>query len=522
MSTTGFEDGPPTATGAQIGDSGTGIHLVAAILAALYQRTSTGRGQRVQVAMQDAVLNLCRVKLRDQQRLAHGPLGEYPNDDFGDEVPRSGNASGGGQPGWAVKCAPGGPNDYIYVIVQPPGWAPLARADRQAGAGRGPGVGHARGPAVQAGQDVRARSRSGPSSTPSGRCWSSSTPATSRAARSCPPRSSSRTRPSPSGLGRRGRAPRARHLQDRRLPAQAVRLAGGDRAVAAARRAQRRGADGELGLRRSGARRAPCGGRSDLSGGSDDRRRYKRPRPGSGRRADVADRARGKRGRATRTASRPRPRRLATTADEAVALAERHRLPGGAQDRLAGHPAQDRSRRRAGRLEVDAEGAARLRARSSTTPRPTTPTRGSSASRCSRCSPAGQEVIVGAVTDPTFGKIVAFGLGGVLVEVLKDVTFRLAPTSTERSAVDGRRHPSGRDPARRARRRIPSTGRALAARDHRVSGSWSPTSRRWPRWTSTRCSPPRPGRPRSTSGSWSTRPRPRSRCGSPRRRSSPR
>ncbi|WP_410632496.1 formyl-CoA transferase [Amycolatopsis sp. cmx-4-83] len=127
MSTTGFEEGPPTATGAQIGDSGTGIHLVAAILAALYQRTSTGRGQRVQVAMQDAVLNLCRVKLRDQQRLTHGPLGEYPNENFGDEVPRSGNASGGGQPGWAVKCAPGGPNDYIYVIVQPPGWAPLAR-----------------------------------------------------------------------------------------------------------------------------------------------------------------------------------------------------------------------------------------------------------------------------------------------------------------------------------------------------------------------------------------------------------
>ncbi|WP_409492932.1 formyl-CoA transferase [Amycolatopsis sp. cmx-11-12] len=125
MSTTGFEDGPPTATGAQIGDSGTGIHLVAAILAALYQRTNSGRGQRVQVAMQDAVLNLCRVKLRDQQRLAHGPLNEYPNDVFGDEVPRSGNASGGGQPGWAVKCAPGGPNDYIYVIIQPVGWVPI-------------------------------------------------------------------------------------------------------------------------------------------------------------------------------------------------------------------------------------------------------------------------------------------------------------------------------------------------------------------------------------------------------------
>jgi formyl-CoA transferase len=126
MSTTGFEDGPPTSTGAQIGDSGTGIHLVAGILAALYQRVSTGRGQRVQVAMQEAVLNLARVKLRDQQRLAHGPLNEYPNAEFGDEVPRSGNASGGGQPGWAVKCAPGGPNDYIYVIVQPVGWAPIA------------------------------------------------------------------------------------------------------------------------------------------------------------------------------------------------------------------------------------------------------------------------------------------------------------------------------------------------------------------------------------------------------------
>ncbi|MFJ2650041.1 formyl-CoA transferase [Streptomyces sp. NPDC087420] len=125
MSTTGFEDGPPLATGAQIGDSGTGIHAVAGILAALYQREATGRGQRVNVAMQHAVLNLCRVKLRDQQRLASGPLAEYPNEDFADDVPRSGNASGGGQPGWAVRTAPGGPNDWVYVIVQPVGWKPL-------------------------------------------------------------------------------------------------------------------------------------------------------------------------------------------------------------------------------------------------------------------------------------------------------------------------------------------------------------------------------------------------------------
>ena len=125
MSTTGFEDGVPTSTGAQIGDSGTGMHLVAAILAAVIQGQKTGRGQRVQVAMQDCVLNLCRVKLRDQQRLQHGPLEEYPNTTFGDAVPRSGNASGGGQPGKALKTKGGGANDYIYVIIQPPGWESL-------------------------------------------------------------------------------------------------------------------------------------------------------------------------------------------------------------------------------------------------------------------------------------------------------------------------------------------------------------------------------------------------------------
>jgi formyl-CoA transferase len=127
MSTTGWEDGPPTSTSAQIGDSGTGMHAVAGILAALYQRTNTGRGQRVEVAMQDAVLNLCRVKMRDQQRLQRGPLKEYPNKTFGDTVPRSGNASGGGHPGSALRCKPGGPNDYVYVIVQAQVWPALAR-----------------------------------------------------------------------------------------------------------------------------------------------------------------------------------------------------------------------------------------------------------------------------------------------------------------------------------------------------------------------------------------------------------
>ena len=122
-STTGFDDGPPLVTGAQIGDSGTGLNLAFGIVAALFQRVTSGRGQRVQAAMQDGVLNLARVKLRDQQRLAHGPLTEYPVNTDVDETPRAGNASGGGQPGWAVRTKGGGPNDYIYVIIQPPGWA---------------------------------------------------------------------------------------------------------------------------------------------------------------------------------------------------------------------------------------------------------------------------------------------------------------------------------------------------------------------------------------------------------------
>src|ERR671927_96038 len=70
MSTTGFEDGPPVATGAQIGDSGNAVHLFGAICAALYQRTHTGRGQRVQISMRAGILNLCRVKMRDHERLA--------------------------------------------------------------------------------------------------------------------------------------------------------------------------------------------------------------------------------------------------------------------------------------------------------------------------------------------------------------------------------------------------------------------------------------------------------------------
>lgn len=127
MSTTGFVDGPPAVTGAQIGDSGTGLHLAIGILAALHHRTHTGQGQYVEVAMMDGVMNLCRVKFRDHQRLTRGNLPEYsmPTADLS-TTPRAGNDSGGGQLGNAVHCKPGGPNDYIYVVVQEAVWEALA------------------------------------------------------------------------------------------------------------------------------------------------------------------------------------------------------------------------------------------------------------------------------------------------------------------------------------------------------------------------------------------------------------
>ncbi len=132
-STTGFDDGPPMVTGAQIGDSGTGLHLALGIVTALYQRNTTGRGQKVLAAMQDGVLNLCRVKLRDQQRLArNGVMKEYPqypNGHFGSAVPRAGNSSGGGQPGSIVKCKgwETDPNAYLYFITQAPVWKEVCK-----------------------------------------------------------------------------------------------------------------------------------------------------------------------------------------------------------------------------------------------------------------------------------------------------------------------------------------------------------------------------------------------------------
>jgi formyl-CoA transferase len=133
-STTGFWDGPPTVSAAALGDSNTGMHLAIGILTAIMGRQKTGKGQKVAVSMQDAVLNLCRVKLRDQQRLERiGHLEEYPqypHGTFTDVVPRGGNAGGGGQPGWVLKCKgwETDPNAYIYFTVQGHAWEPICRA----------------------------------------------------------------------------------------------------------------------------------------------------------------------------------------------------------------------------------------------------------------------------------------------------------------------------------------------------------------------------------------------------------
>ena len=139
-SVTGFWDGPPTVAGSALGDSNTGMHLAIGILAALRVRDQTGEGQKVSVSMQDANINLNRVKLRDQMRLERvGYLEEYPqyiSEDnyryggFSDTVPRGGNAGGGGQPGWVLKCKgwETDQNAYIYMTIQEQNWKRTAEA----------------------------------------------------------------------------------------------------------------------------------------------------------------------------------------------------------------------------------------------------------------------------------------------------------------------------------------------------------------------------------------------------------
>jgi formyl-CoA transferase len=115
MAVTGFPENPPTYVFPAIGDSGTGMHMAIGILAALQQRHRTGRGQHVEVSMQDAVVNLIRVSLRDHQRFGHPP-------------PRTGNQLGRTVPGTTYPCAPGGPNDHVYIFAQPQMWKPFLGA----------------------------------------------------------------------------------------------------------------------------------------------------------------------------------------------------------------------------------------------------------------------------------------------------------------------------------------------------------------------------------------------------------
>jgi len=131
-STTGWYEGEyniPTQSGAALGDSNTGMHLLIGLLAALQQRTKTGEGCYVYQSMHNACLNLCRIKTRDQMTLDRiGYLTQfmqYPNGKFGDCVPRSGNTEGSGVLGWTYKCKPSGgydseidANNYVYVILQ--------------------------------------------------------------------------------------------------------------------------------------------------------------------------------------------------------------------------------------------------------------------------------------------------------------------------------------------------------------------------------------------------------------------
>ena len=153
-STTGFWDGPPTVSGAALGDSNTGMHLLIGILAALVGREKTGKGQKVEMSMQDAVLNLCRVKLRDQLRLERlGYLEEYPqypNGKFGDAVPRGGNAGGGGQPGWVLKCKGWETRPERLHLLHDPGTELGADlpGDRQAGMGERSCIRHGSRPPV--------------------------------------------------------------------------------------------------------------------------------------------------------------------------------------------------------------------------------------------------------------------------------------------------------------------------------------------------------------------------------------
>jgi formyl-CoA transferase len=104
MSVTGTSETIPLRSGPTYGDTGTGMKLAIGILAAYIQRLETGQGQHVEVSMQEAIAGYSRVIFVGRERT-------------GDPVPRSGNRMGNLAPTDTYACAPGGPNDYVYIVA---------------------------------------------------------------------------------------------------------------------------------------------------------------------------------------------------------------------------------------------------------------------------------------------------------------------------------------------------------------------------------------------------------------------
>jgi formyl-CoA transferase len=106
LSITGEEDGRPIKPGLNVADTGAGLHCSIGILAALHQRAVTGLGQRIEISMQDAVINFGRIAYAAQANR-------------GAAAPRTGNQSilAGTSPSEVYPCKPGGPNDYVYVYT---------------------------------------------------------------------------------------------------------------------------------------------------------------------------------------------------------------------------------------------------------------------------------------------------------------------------------------------------------------------------------------------------------------------